>query len=214
MDRVSRPLIYRIHSRCGFQASCPTRLEDSCGSVTHPREPSRLLCALRTVGGHAKSRYQHEKHAEGASARCSHLGLRIATPCFYCQQPIKMPRTHLAHCPVVFQASLARLVIDQDGDGGRSSLSGAGGAQCRLGWPTRRAALRRQQEEEANDKTEAVVTGQAKSGGDAVACPVDSSTRGRAGKGVLGECIHLLSGHASSESRAGAARGNHRSVGL
>ena len=77
----------------------------------------------------------HAQHATAAASRSSHLGLRVTNPCHYCLQDVQDIRTHLKKCPVVFQASLAALVLAQDGRRGRSSICGTGGA---AGSPGRR----------------------------------------------------------------------------
>ena len=77
----------------------------------------------------------HAQHATAAASRSSHLGLTVTNPCHYCLQDVQDIRTHLKKCPVVFQASLAALVLVQDGRRGRSSICGTGGA---AGSPGRR----------------------------------------------------------------------------
>ena len=106
-----------------------------CGQWIHMRGPG-LKQHMRTMHSTV-----YGLHLEEANS-CSRLGLVAASPCHYCGQHLKVPRTHLQHCPVVFQVALAHLHIRaQDGrpDGpGCQSLSGTGGAGPSL-WRGRRS---------------------------------------------------------------------------
>ena len=70
-----------------------------------------------------------------AESCCSSAGFTSSVPCHYCGQDFKAPRSHLKHCPVLFQAALAYQALLHDGGGGleacgRPSGSGLGVGQA------------------------------------------------------------------------------------
>ena len=70
---------------------------------------------------------QHWMHKQAAVARCRTLGLTYGSPCAYCSLQVRDPRAHVPRCSVVFQASLAGLVLCQDHDAaGRPNGGGTG----------------------------------------------------------------------------------------
>ena len=72
---------------------------------------------------------QHWMHKQAAVARCRTLGLTYGSPCAYCSLQLRDPRAHVPRCSVVFQASLAGLVLCQDHDAaGRPDGGGTGEA--------------------------------------------------------------------------------------
>ena len=61
-----------------------------------------------------------------AVALCSEAGFVHSSPCHYCAHSYKAPRAHVKHCPALFQAALARQVLQNAGRG-RATCSSPGG---------------------------------------------------------------------------------------
>ena len=72
----------------------------------------------------------HDTLVAEAASRCSVLGLQAVSPCRYCQLPCKAPRTHVPRCPVVFQASLAGLVVAKEDHTPRPQQRGRNSRWC------------------------------------------------------------------------------------
>ena len=68
-----------------------------------------------------------------AESCCSSAGFISSVPCHYCGQDFKAPRSHIKHCPALFQAALAHQAILLDGDGGHAPSGGLGGGGCSVG---------------------------------------------------------------------------------
>ena len=69
------------------------------------------------------------QYKQEAVSQCSSLGLIADSPCRYCGLRTQEPRTHLARCMAVFQASLASVLLAQDHGAGRSGDGRAGPAR-------------------------------------------------------------------------------------
>ena len=74
---------------------------------------------------------------DAAVSQCCSAGLRALRLCSFCSTPVQQPGRHLRHCVVMYQASLASLLLCQDrhglssgGTGGGACEDGTGGAQA------------------------------------------------------------------------------------
>ena len=64
---------------------------------------------------HASAWAMHEQ----AISQCCSAGLRALSSCQYCGRPASQPSRHLKHCTVLYQASLASLLLTQASQDGR-----------------------------------------------------------------------------------------------
>ena len=90
-----------------------------------------VLCGQWSARVKQHQRLMHPREwalHDAAISQCCSAGLRSVHTCSYCGAAVKQPGRHLKHCTVLYQASLAALVIAQDhaDDGSRCGGSSPG----------------------------------------------------------------------------------------